>query len=416
MNRPLLFVSPIRLGPSVCRHRPALLSSAFSGTNLTPHPALPQHRSLHIGPYIEAGFQVAQDAIISLHSTGLPWAVTIPLVAIGVNLATRLPFNIYSHLIIHRRSKVAPVLQGWYMRFWRDVGRENSSMKVKTERVEKRAKAQTKKIYRALGLQQWKMYFMVLGIPIWIASFQLIGRLCGWSRFDHLVGASGSNGAHGTPATETGTALEVLPDGSKSITSAAHDLASQAMDPTATTALSHAAAQTTGALTPLDPALTSEGILWFTDLTAVDPYNILPICFTALTIINIIPKDETARAALFPHLNTFLNRHWYKREGAQSQPQSQDLDTVPSTKTVQSETNWRVRLIRVILVSSPGLFVFTSSFPAGVHLYTLTSLLATMATRAMLSRRLPILPRAKDSKYRETPALRPKIPKKDEMN
>ena len=41
---------------------------------------------------------------------------------------------------------------------------------------------------------------------------------------------------------------------------------------------------------PIDPALTTEGMLWFQDLTAPDPQLILPFMLSATIFANMIPK------------------------------------------------------------------------------------------------------------------------------
>lgn len=420
MKAPLRLHSPYRLGAAFSRVslRPGLaVSSTFSSAILTPHLRAPQHRSFHVGPYIQAGCETAQDAILTIHDfTGLPWAFAIPLVALGVNLLFRLPSTIHSQLLLQRRSKVAAVLQGWFMKLYRDAVREKVPPGQMKKEIEKRAKSQSKRIYRALGLQQWKMFSALIGVPFWLLSLEGIRRLCGWSRWDSVLngapGAAAETRAPAIAAIENGTIVEASQSAAEGITDTTSTFVPPVADAAAVTDVASGAAQISSAAPALEPTLTSEGMLWFTDLTAADPYYILPVCFTALTIINLIPKDEAARRALFPRLHAFLKRRGHGNQGASPQAGPQDLTTSP-TETVQLSGGWRVRLIRTLVFFSPGLIVLTGGFPAAMHLYTVTSVLITMASRSLVTRFAPLTARATTSKHREMPVIRPPLKKKD---
>ncbi|KAH6651560.1 hypothetical protein BKA67DRAFT_571225 [Truncatella angustata] len=395
--------NPARLSAALPRplFRPGVSASTrISSTPFTSHPSHRQRRSFHLGvaPVVQTvgqcfqtGCQTAQDVMLAAHGlTGMPWVFTIPLFALGVNLLFRLPFNLQNQVLIQRRSKVAHVLQGWFRKHWQEVSREQVPPGEMKKELEKRAKPQAKRLYRALGLQQWKFYLIGLGIPFWLMSLEAIRRLCGAGRF----GLNSSDAGPATSDTATRDLSQRVVDTSDAALRPVPD-ASAASDVVTNTA------QIVNAAQPMDPTLTSEGLLWFTDLTVADPYYILPITFTALTVLNIIPKDKTARQALFGRLSRI------------NAAPSKDSNAPPSTETMDLGSNWRIRTIRAILLSSPGLIILTGSFPAAVHLYTITSVLATMLTRAILSKMYPVVAKAETCKHREMPVIRPALPKLD---
>ena len=47
-----------------------------------------------------------------------------PLIALGVNVFFRLPFNTYTQKILQRRGRFGPILQAWNLQILRDVQRE----------------------------------------------------------------------------------------------------------------------------------------------------------------------------------------------------------------------------------------------------------------------------------------------------
>jgi mitochondrial inner membrane protein COX18 len=402
MKTPFQIWHPAQNGSRVfcLSSRPLLMAQSPWSPVLSCHSPVRQRRSFHVGLYFNSGCQAAHETILSLHEiTGLSWGLTIPLVAVGVNLLSRLPFNIYTQRIIQRRSQVAPVLQGWFMKLWRQAIRENVPSGQLNQEVEKRAKLETSRIYRALGLQQWKMFSVLLGFPFWIISLEAVRRICGWSQLDPVLNSGASAG-------EPQTRLETLPDKPRIAASDGIDVSDVTVDTSAAANLSHSAAHVGSAAQVPDPALTTEGMLWFTDLTAVDPYYVLPVCFTGLMLLNLIPRDEVARRAVFGRLIPLLKKDG---TGAVAQPRP---PTTPSPENAQLDTNWRVRLVRGVMLCSPGLLIITANFPAGMHLYTLTSLLMTMGTRQWLTRILPVADKTKTCKHREMTVIRPAAAKR----
>ncbi|ETS86004.1 hypothetical protein PFICI_04029 [Pestalotiopsis fici W106-1] len=199
-------------------------------------------------------------------------------------MITRLPFNIYTSRLLQRRSQIAPVQQGWFMKLWQDSIREGVPPEEMKKEVEKRAKKQTKRLYRALGVQQWKTLSILLGFPFWMMSLEAVRRICGWSRGLQANTNVDGNSVASTPALQAPSTP--LSDTAQVVSSTSGNAAAVSSNATTVADLPSTAAQV------LDPALASDGILWFTDLTAADPYFILPTCYTVLMVLNVIPKDE----------------------------------------------------------------------------------------------------------------------------
>lgn len=410
MRVPTRTLPPARLGPIATHlgtfHKSTLLSSSrFSARLPISCAGSRQRRAFHVGPYIQSSCDVAQDIIVSLHSiTGLPWAFTIPLVALGINLLFRAPFNYHTQILQQRRSKVAPVLQGWFRKLWGEAVREKVPPDQIKKVVEKRAKTQVKRIHGVLGLQQWKAFYVLAGIPIWLVSLEAIRRLCGWGRWDTMLNA-GPDPAAKSSAAGTVEGLAVSPDlsrdGLSSVAGTMTDL--PALDAVTVADLSSSASQISSASQNLDPTLTTEGLLWFSDLTASDPYYILPLTWLGLTVLNLIPRDEAARRAFFGRLYPHAATNQDNKAPSSLEP--------PATETVQLGGDVRVRTIRALTFASPLLLYYIGDFPAAMHLYTISSVVTTMAFRSLLARRYPEQARVKMCKHREMSIIRPEIPR-----
>ncbi|KAI1858032.1 uncharacterized protein JN550_012925 [Neoarthrinium moseri] len=364
---------------AACRPRLNAPASLLLSPGATLQPRHAQSRSFTGGQLLtgvqtgfEAGLQTAQHVIVSFHgASGLSWAITIPLVALGVNLLFRLPFTAHSDLLAHRRSKAVPVLQAWQARLLREAVREKvPSDKIK-DVVTKRTERETRRLYAALGLQSWKLWTVLMGVPGWMMSLGAIRRLC-----------TGAGAADPAGAVATGSAALGPADHAASVSALAD-------------AASHTAQSTFAA----------EGMLWFTDLTAADPYYILPFCFAALTAVNAWPQNKSTRETLFPRLNRLLTRS----PAGESQPET---SPEPKSVAVSAVGGWRGNMTKFLVFGSPMLGILTASFPAAMHLYTITSASSTLVAKHILSRFFVTNGGVEVCKHREIPVIRPKIPRK----
>ncbi|KAI0130323.1 hypothetical protein BJ170DRAFT_619688 [Xylariales sp. AK1849] len=369
------------------RHKPHAPSFSLP---VSSNPRLTHQRSFHAAQL----YQATQDVILSVHSiTGTPWGITIPLIAVIVNCLFRLPFTIHSQRLASRRLRAAPVLQAWILRGIRDLQHEkvpqDRMVKVGTQRYA----AETKRVYARLGLQQWKMYSAVLGVPFWLLTLDGIRRLCG---LGPLFGGLGGDGASSVPSPATISAST-----SQTTTGLATEGASNLGDPSAIVGetvpdIEHIISQS------FEPSLVTEGMLWFTDLTVADPYHILPFAVGAVMAANIIPRDPAM-------LRAALN---LTPKSSGSQTSGENNPTV-----IQQGGGWRLALLRSMLLFCGAVPFVTASFPAAMHLYWFTSAATTLAFKSLVTPKHRMkVGKVKMCKGREIPVIRPKIMKTTEMN
>lgn len=180
------------------------------------------------------------------HVTALPWVATIPVVALSVNVVTRLPLAIYVQRVVQKRTSLTPLLRAWYVRHAKEQQQAKTSAR---SAISDHFSTSAARIYRQWGVQSWKNYTSFAVLPLWMAVMEALRRLCGTSGW-----------------------LTTLAYGPK------HDAA--------------AAASTTSApaVFELEPSLSTEGFLWFPDLTAADPLHILPFVLSAVMVLNIAPR------------------------------------------------------------------------------------------------------------------------------
>lgn len=341
-----------------------------------------------MGSVIGAVLQGSQDLILSFHSlTHTPWYLTIPLVAISVNLLFRLPFNVYAHRVQQRRARLAPVLQAWNARIQRDVDRERVPAQRRGAEAETRFSATTARVWRHFRLQDRKLYANVLGLPFWLIGIDAIRRLCG-----------GPTGILGRWALDSGDASPAAAEtAAKTEAASAGDVAE-----TATTSCPDTSGIPAGSLPMADPSsggggvaealanaaaepsLITGGILWFPDLTAPDPWHVLPLALSAILVLNLWPKSAAARRYVF-NLDTAGGSGSSAPFSASSAAASG-----PSPAVLTRGARGRLVLHRGLFVVSLVIGPATMSLPAALHLYWITSSVASWATAKALTRLYPV--------------------------
>ncbi|KAI0436316.1 hypothetical protein F4803DRAFT_239827 [Xylaria telfairii] len=333
-------------------------------------------RSYHWQTGLGTAIEGTQTLLLNLHSTtGLPWFLTIPLVAFTIGAVFRLPFQVYTQHILQKRAELGPLLQGWNTRLQTDVADERVPRREQMFVVKQRQEAVLRRIYRKLGLQEWRLYSSVSSLPLWLLAIESVRRLCGGH-----VGLLGlfmdGFAEETTDAAPSIPASEVPADG---LSSAAETI-------------TH-----TAAAAAIDPSLTIEGCLWFTDLTVPDPYHILPMLLSVSLVYNLLPKSE----------EQFSDR---VRVAFGLRPKSARAQTL-------AEADYRIRswerakaIFYVALVGvGTMLGPLTLNLPAALHLYWLTSSL----TNAGFSKALKLFMPVKSNLRRrctgsELPVIRPR--------
>ncbi|KAK7921690.1 hypothetical protein PG985_009712 [Apiospora marii] len=353
-------------------HPHSPLKRLNAAAHLQQQPGRPRHRTIFTESVLTA-VQGTQDLILGVHAyTGLPWAVVIPLIAVSVNAVFRLPFSAYSQKLLQRRKRVEPLMQAWRERIIRDVIiRERTDTSKAKAKVEDRLKTTQNLIYSALGLRQWRFYLSITSFPVWLLALDGIRRVCGGQKGVLLGLLTGEKSLDAESA-----AGQVAADGSNAAAVATPTTGgpvaqgvSTAVDTSLADVSSAASAAVGPTNTALDPSLATEGALWFTDLTAADPYHILPVALVGMLMLNLVPKNQAARSALFGQ--------WWR--------QSPQEDLTKFNPRLMTRGLYR----GIIYVMPLATFVLMD-MPAALHLYWLSSAAAHFAFGQVLSLVMPL--------------------------
>ena len=305
------------------------------------------NRPLSIVPIIETALTSTQHLFSAIHSTGLPWFLTIPLIALSLNIVTRWPISVYTNKLAQRRAELAPILQAWYGRHSRDIGTRQTGPATSPEKAKKQVEKQldqtSKRLFKAYRVQRWKDYLNLGILPIWLLNIEALRRLSG-AQLPGLLGTLmyGKGGKDTTPEASPEGLLSSPPDPTTDLTTAT-DLIN----------------------TPLtsDPTLSTGGCLWFPDLMVPDPLHILPCMLSILLALNVIPTSPTA-------LRAFMG-----------------MDTKGSTLI---QTPFRLRLQRALVLLSLAVGPLTMQLPAAIHLYWVSSTAITMLVKKLADKLVPI--------------------------
>ncbi|KAI1799069.1 hypothetical protein F4811DRAFT_131242 [Daldinia bambusicola] len=307
-------------------------------------------RSFHFQPVASSVIQTAEDAILAFHGlTHIPWFLSIPIVAVGISLAFRVPFNVYTHRINYRRASFVPVFMGWTGRIARDLRRERLKASDETKELLIRHKKLSKRISRRVGLQHWKLYTNLLGLPFWLIGIECIRRISG-----------GSNGLIGHLILD-----RAKDDATASNTPGDVEAATSPLDVT-TSAADQVATATEHIKNLPDPSIAFEGCLWFPDLSVPDPYHILPLVLSCLLVWNILPKSQAGL-----------------RQLAGLDPRDRLIVESPAVARQR-----RLRQILVVLCALIG--PITADFPAALHLYWISTATTQTITSKVLAKIMPV--------------------------
>ncbi|KAJ4125448.1 hypothetical protein NW768_009067 [Fusarium equiseti] len=204
------------------------------------------------------------DSLSWAHSSGMPWYVAIPLLAVGINATVRFPLLLYARRIREAKTPLRPLQLAWGSRHAREIADAELPYRIKRIRISVATAKSSKRIYKAWGVQRWKSLTPLLGMVPFVAVSEALRRKCGaplgW--ISHQIGLSNA----GSVTADLGAASSMF-----------------------------------------DESLVNGGLLWFTDLSSADPYYGLPIICSGILVsrvwtkmpvkelLNILPKDGTGR-------------------------------------------------------------------------------------------------------------------------
>lgn len=322
-----------------CLHRasPRLALRRTSCTKSALQPCS-RRRQFH-APSISDALIWTTESFSSIHAAGVPWYITIPLIAVGVNVTFRLPLQYYSRKVAVKRVALRPLMQAWQSRHIRTSGSPQSAggedaWKAKVSALSAKSNARLNKEW---GAQTYKLFTPLLGLLPFTLVSESLRRLCG-----------AKSGWVKLPDAVPEGVAQSIPTGEGLIKTI--DL--------------------------LDKSMVDGGCLWFTDLTATDPYMALPLVCSALL----------AKTA-WGNLDATRLRALFSLEGSQE---------------VKGFSNRMQQAAMRLAVMMPIMPILVSHLPAAVFLYWASSFSLNIVNAAVLDKLLP----------RQAPAQRelPKAP------
>lgn len=255
------------------------------------------------------------QGMVSFHAIGMPWWVTIPVVAATVNFSIRLPLQLYGQKIRNERQKVQPLAYAWSTVVRREAEHriKQRRMKPADQATERRAAWRRlglvyKDMYKKFGCPTWKSFVPWTSMVPFVAFADAIRKIAGvsaWSGFQSPL--------FPPPTAEPPEPLELT---------------------------EHFAGL-------VDPSLCEGGLLWFSDLSVADPYWLLPLSCVAVLGLQTWPKIDPAFA--FAKL---MNKDPQKVETGHGRLQE---------------------MVQRVMIMVPFLPLFWLNLPSAVVLYALTT-------------------------------------------
>lgn len=318
--------------------------------------ATPRQKYTILDPVLDA----THNAFLGIHHV-LPWWAAIPFAAVAVRLAF-LPLTIWSRRIIARQRSLTPLLTAWRGALERniDLSKGTSNMKVLAAR-------KTMEIYKAFSCQRYKLFLApALQLPFFLIIIESIRRLAGAGQ----------------------GLLRLVFSSVPSVTGSTEGAAETASGATANADIVTALTRTA------EPSMTTEGPLWFVDLSIADPLLILPFALSATMLLHLVPA------------------HYFTRTPA----------------PVGTPTAFQRRLRNMLKLLALAAGPLTLALPAGVLYYWISTMLVSFVQGHLLDKFMPLKnpvmpctpPRSKlmgnvgkanwDTKARDTAAVKLKAP------
>ena len=213
--------------------------------------------------FLDECVNATHTVITGIHSfTGLPWAATLPLVAVLVRLTITGPIAVYGHTISKRRREIFPLLYAWRATITRNVMRTHKAEgPVACERIiERQARETGAGIRKRMGVQYWKSSLTWIQLPTFLLFIETIRNMCN---------------------ADSGLLGLFMSAPRKDVTSGG-DADQPHVNPY------------------FEPTLATEGALWFPDLLVPDPMLILPFTLSATLFASILFHERGIRATGVP--------------------------------------------------------------------------------------------------------------------
>ncbi|KAF4466048.1 mitochondrial export translocase Oxa2 [Fusarium albosuccineum] len=203
-------------------------------------------RSFHLASTVGDTIRVTADAFSWIHvNVGLPWYVTIPLLAVGVNATFRFPLQLYTARLREKRNELTPLLSAWVHRHATNILQQQKDVPERIWRLRTASSTEKsrRRIYKNFGVQRWKGMTPLLSIFPFLTISEALRRKCGAP-----VGWISNSVGLGSPDSTTANL---------------------------------------GSSNGLfDQSLVDGGCLWFSDLSSMDPYFGLPLICSGILVWN----------------------------------------------------------------------------------------------------------------------------------
>lgn len=229
-------------------------------------------RNLSFDPHVI--ISTFTDSFQALHAmSGVPYYALIPLATFSLRSVWTLPLSILQRKRLQRQSEYKAVISGTSPVLKLNLGRKVQSTKTKLETMSdaldtakaaavtsplanmkyeeilllsaKETRKRQKALFKKHGIQLWKnMILPAFQIPLWVSLSLTMRNLCGWLSWDSLANK------------------------------------------------------------PLDSALYTEGMWWFSDLTSFDHYHLTPLILGIVSLCNVEWTFKTLELLRLTQRNT----------------------------------------------------------------------------------------------------------------
>ncbi|KAI9730970.1 MAG: hypothetical protein M1818_008046 [Claussenomyces sp. TS43310] len=222
----------------------------------------------------------------TLHgSSALPWAAILPLTALSIRLLFTLPMTIYTRRSTQRQLDLQPLLLAWRHQVRRDIKRRLGHLgpEYAQREEEKALRRKRRELYGRWRCGYWKTWLPAVQLPVWLLVMETIRGMCGASKgILGLIWGSGEVAGKAAmqsvapPEDAPSGQLEDVDDAVNSVTDSAPALPSVLQDDAISASLR-------------ESSFSTEGALWFTNLSAPDPHLLLPFMLSGAMLLNLMP-------------------------------------------------------------------------------------------------------------------------------
>lgn len=231
-------------------------------------------------PFLEPVLQSSHAIFSALHSTtGLPWYTILPLSALSVRLLLTLPTTLITRKSTQQQLDLHPLLLSWSHQIRRDI-KQNAPHLGPVEAVraeQKQLRIKRRELFSRWNCGYWKMWLSLLQLPVWLVVMETVRGMCGAGK--GLLGIMLGSGQEAAAAATT--KMVVSATGAEISIDAGHLAAQVAVEDAARNAL-------------FEPSIATEGMLWFSDLSAPDPMLLLPFILSGSMLLNLMPSSRKA--------------------------------------------------------------------------------------------------------------------------